>query len=111
MTELLIYSFCAYGLAYIVGESKISLPLRMWIEPPSVRDAKVSWLIQCFDSIRLVVLSLIECPACFGTWVGFFYGLWSAPTFMPPETRGAVLLGLYTCGSNHFLSQLGGKGG
>lgn len=138
MTELVIYSFCAYGLAYIIGESKISLPLRLFLEPPLRKEPepppvvppmveyeaertvrariveappKISWLNRCFDSIRLAVLSLIECPACFGTWAGFIYGLWFAPSFVPAGIRGAVLLGLYTCGSNSFLSRLGGKGG
>lgn len=103
---LFFYTVAAFGLAFILGFSKISLPVRMWIDPGS----KVTTFLRL---IRLFILTLIECPACLGFWTGFLYGLWVFGVFEPPifdgaSTSFAVMLGLYTCGTNFILGRVTG---
>lgn len=83
--KLILFSFCAFGFWYIVGRSMISrIPReRLW-----ARDISI---------VRILIL-LVECPACFGTWTGVLVGAW--------QTRNvqlAIMLALYTCTTNLIL--------
>jgi hypothetical protein len=90
--DLFIYSLAAFGLAYIVGWSKLSLPLRERLNPKSL------------------FLALLECPACLGTWVGFAAGYWAwSRGFSSLGWQMSVAVGgLYTCASNLILARLTG---
>lgn len=62
-----------FGLAYIVGHSKLSLPVRLAIEPPD-EPKNFMW------AIRSLFNTMIECVACFGFWQGLFVswvGFWA----------------------------------
>ena len=107
MLGLLFYAVAAFGLAYIVGHSVISLPLRLAVDPgPEIktqRDVFWSWF-----------LMLIECPACFGFWTGLFAGMLYAAADGPHYPREGALakllwavgLALFTTGSNFILARL-----
>lgn len=107
MMGLLFYTVAAFGLAYIVGHSAISLPFRMAVDPgPDVTTpSRVFWAW---------FLMLIECPACFGFWTGLFAGMLYAAIDGPlyPQEGAlakmlwAVGLALYTTGSNFVLARL-----
>ena len=106
MMGLFFYTVAAFGLAYIVGHSVISLPLRLAVDPgPDVDSpAKVSWAW---------FLMLIECPACFGFWTGLFAGMVYVAVDGPLYPREGALarvlwavgLALYTCGANFILAR------
>jgi hypothetical protein len=92
---LAFYSVSAFGFAYVVGHSVISMPVREWI----ARHPGHYW--QLF-------LAVIECPACFGWWVGFAGGI--AAFIADPFVSGLlpVFLPFYTAGSNYILARLTG---
>lgn len=98
MIGLLSWSVLAFGLAFIVGHSKISVPFRWWLADR--RGAVSDWF-----------LMLVECPPCVGFWAGIVGGvLWRAP-FLPSfggRTLSPLLLALFTCGSNLLLAKLVG---
>ena len=99
MLELLLYTVASFGLAFVIGHSKISRPFRLLLGPTSDRQVVRHWLIM-----------LLECPACLGFWFGLAYAL--ATDFMfgfPLRGWGAILgLALYTCGANFLLAALSG---
>lgn len=107
MLGLLFYAVAAFGLAYIVGHSVISLPFRMAIDPGAdvhtPRQVFCAWL-----------LMLVECPACFGFWTGLFAGMLYAALDGPhypqegalAKALWAVGLALFTTGSNFILARL-----
>lgn len=106
MMGLFFYTIAAFGLAYIVGHSGISLPFRMLLDPGEE-------LISPTQAARSFVLMLIECPACFGFWTGVFAGmlyLWIDGAYYPKEGPLAKFLfafglALYTTGSNFILAR------
>jgi hypothetical protein len=108
MLGLLFYTVAAFGLAYIVGHSAISLPLRILMEPPDLRGPQ--------DAFRAWALMLIECPACFGFWTGLLGGMVYAALDGPLYPQEGVLarllfavgLALYTCGANFILARFTG---
>jgi hypothetical protein len=107
MLGLLFYTVAAFGLAYIVGHSTISLPFRMVIDPGPETTTPKAVLAAWF-------LMLIECPACFGFWEGLFFGMLYAAADGPLYPREGALakmlwavgLALYTCGANFILARL-----
>lgn len=106
MLGLFFYSVAAFGLAYIVGHSGISLPFRMLLDPGEE-------LATPGQAARSFVLMLMECPACFGFWTGVFSGmlyLGMDGTHYPKEGPLAKFLfaaglALYTTGSNFILAR------
>lgn len=111
--SLLVFeAFAAFGLAYIIGHSKISLPFRMLVDPGN----KITKPTEAFWSFFLI---LIECPACLGFWIGsiiaaiFIYGpdpmisreivnsAYAKPLFI-------VSNGLFVCGVNFVLGRATG---
>lgn len=55
--NLLIYSFAVFGLAWVVGHSKISLPFRLWF-------AKLG-------PFGLLFVTMLECVGCFSFHIGW----------------------------------------
>lgn len=126
---MLTFLGAAFGLAYIVGHATISLPLRKVlggvpfrvrvkgeiIEGVSLEDAKLldgatitPARPGAFGPAGDFLTTLLECPACFGFWIGFIAGLLGmlAP---PPELSAfgwPITLGCLTSGSNFALSRL-----
>lgn len=107
MLGLFFYAIAAFGLAYIVGHSAISLPFRMAVDPgEQLRGPS--------DALRAYFLVLVECPACFGFWTGLFGGMLYAAADGPQYPREGVLakvlwavgLALFTTGSNFILARL-----
>ena len=63
-----------FGMAWIIADSKISIPVRKWI---AGRVGEKS-----------LFLTLIECPPCLSFWLGFFAGTfifstWAAALTLP----------------------------
>ncbi len=129
---MMLYLLGAFGLAYIVGHSVISLPFRTWLggtpekqlpspgnftnsttpRPGHIEPAKPGALGAFGDFL----CSLIECPACFGFWCGVAVGLLGMIS-LPPDwaLNGGffvrwigwpIALGCITAGSNFGLSRL-----
>jgi hypothetical protein len=86
------YSIAAFGLAYIVGHSEITLGLRRYLADG--------------NAFAQFVLALMECPACLGFWIGICAGL-NTPWF-GRSVSIAVCAGLYTCGANFILGRTTG---
>lgn len=103
MISLLVYAVASFGFAYIVGHSKISLPMRQMIDPgaPTVEmtGGKVA---------RGVFLMLLECPACLGFWTGLFAALFLNVWPDVSHLGSPLACALFTSGSNLLLSKLGG---
>lgn len=106
MLGLLFYTVAAFGLAYVMGHSAISLPFRMALDPgPELKTPA--------HAARAFLLTLIECPACFGFWTGLFAGmLYAAMDGAQYPREGALArllfavgLALYTTGSNFILAR------
>jgi hypothetical protein len=90
--RLLFYTLAAFGLSYIFGRAQISLNARIWF---AGRGGLFGWFVD-----------LVECPACFGTWLGFGAGfLWPdlVPLGSPP-----FMLALYSCACGYLLGRLTG---
>lgn len=96
MTSLIFYAVASFGLAYIVGQSKISLPIRNLIAPP------IEIEFEPWGVIRSGLVALLECPACFGFWTGLACGILAAPFWEIP------MLAVFTCGSNYLLAKFAG---
>jgi hypothetical protein len=70
-----LYLLGAFGLAYIVGHSAISLPVRIALSGlPEQRDGNGAIVVPRrpgkFGPLGDFLGALIECPACFGFWEG-----------------------------------------
>ena len=100
---LAIWTVAALGFAYVAGHSVISKPFREWLAGPVSDEGEplIVW--------RFWIVAGIECPACLGTWLGFFAGLaygiagGPGPLWLLPFA-GAF----YTAGSNLLLGKLVG---
>lgn len=95
----------AFGFAFIVGHSKISLPVRQRLDPGVPLRG---W----GDALRVLFLVLIECPACIGFWFGAIAQLAALLTghsgfFQSvPAAFSVVLTGCATSGSNFILARI-----
>lgn len=104
MITLTLWTLAQFGLAYIVGHSAISLPFRVALAPEKVETVG--------DSVRTFVVTMLECPACFGFWAGAgvaALGCWQYPGLvLLPAYVMAPAMALATSGSNYLLSRLAG---
>lgn len=99
MLPLLFWFLAAFGLCYVVGHARVSLPFRQRLG--DVAEAK-QW------RAMLWFVELIECPACLGFWLGLAGG-WFMPTLVPaPVPCAAFTLGLATCASGYILGRATG---
>lgn len=97
---LVLYFLSAFGFAFIVGHSKISLPFREWLAPVVQVPGP-----QPFFHLRAFLLALIECPACLGFWIGVIVFATHIVTLPLPFWLGLSLLALSTCAVNLLLAK------
>ncbi len=90
---LALYFLGAFGLAYIIGGSAISAPLRSWIGGPLDKPRPYFGL----------VIALLECPACFGTWTGAFFGCIRPRLFLADSWWIGILIGACTTAAVNLL--------
>lgn len=120
---MIVYLLAAFGLAYIVGHSTISLPFRKWLGGTPAKDDPTLYLTPmpakpgALGPLGDFLTALIECPACFGFWCGLIAALSGmipvhpefSDTIWPSTWRWftwPVMLGCVTAGSNFALSRL-----
>lgn len=114
----IVYTLAAFGLAFIISFSKISLPIREWIAPqiPERRGTFGDYSASPapFAAARTWLLALLECPACLGFWTGVaavlldrYTGILAAFTMTSwPVPLAAIFLALYTCATNFILGSI-----
>lgn len=91
----------AFGAAVIIGHSKISLPFRVFLAPPSD-------VLRPFPGSRFLC-ELLECVLCFGVWEGIFLVLAGVLHFSDATLLQSLVLGSLTvAASNLLLGRLGG---
>jgi hypothetical protein len=92
MTMLAYYTLAAFGLWYIVGASVISYPARAALKRAAAKNAAADYL-----------LDLLQCPACFGVWVGAVIAF---TRYSPMPEADFASLALYTGATNLILGHL-----
>jgi len=95
--DLLVYCLAAFGLAFIVGSSKITLRMRNAIAPLPKADRTLA------NGLRRFFIELIECAACFGFWEGL-----AALYFFSALVPRWWILPLLTSGVNLLLAKIAG---
>lgn len=60
LANTLLYALGCFGLAWVIADSKISLPIRVWIMAKTGEGP---------------LLMLLECPPCLSFWIGLFTGI------------------------------------
>jgi hypothetical protein len=90
---LILFFLAAFGLSFVLGFSKLSLPFREAL-------AKAG-------PIGVFFVTLVECPGCLGFWEGVAGWFWRGAFDLP--LSGSLLLGLVfalaVCGSNMVLGR------
>lgn len=81
--SLVLFFLGAFGLAYLAGHSVITMPFRELIGGPI---EKPRMFLGFF-------VALIECPACFGTWIGGTAGALMPGLFLQSTWWAGLLLG------------------
>jgi hypothetical protein len=106
--ELLVFLLMQFGLAYIVGHSEISLPVRYMLSPPVAETENVTPLPRRGWSVGRWLVRLVECPACFGFWAGGIAALSFGLSAGTRTGRADVFLfwGCAVAGSNFLLARL-----
>jgi hypothetical protein len=61
LSTIIVICMATFGLAWIIADSKISIPFRTWIARHTGEDS--------------IVLMLLECPPCLSFWIGLFFGI------------------------------------
>lgn len=93
MMSLALFWLASFGFAFVVGHSKISLPLRQWlggwvegsVVPDIEKGEVIGHVITHKPAVRWVgpfLVALAECPGCLGWWLGLgaaFGGLVTLP--------------------------------
>jgi hypothetical protein len=147
MMSVLTYCVGLFGLAYILGHSRISLPFRQaladWSEdrymcpycglipvrrweshpvdaPPGVPQTfeprcptcnrtpvpnDVTMRPRTWTGVHPMMwaVTLLECPACLGTWVGFSVGIIGLGATITPALSHPLSLAAFSAGSNALL--------
>lgn len=85
---VLVWTGIAFGFAYGVGHSVITLGARVWLS----QFKPLYW-----------PLALIECPACLGFWLGLATGAWISHDWF-----FALMSGLFTMATNFVLGRMTG---
>jgi hypothetical protein len=76
-----------WGAAWVIADSKLSLPSRRWIA--------LRW------GEENVGIQLLECPACLSFWLGI-----GAGQIMHMGFFGAIAFGLFACGLSFIFAAL-----
>lgn len=101
--SLTFYSISVFGFCWVIGASKITLPPRNLLNnlaAPTTRQKPLR-VVSSF------LLSLVECPACLGFWVGLVVGFQICAQLGQPRLL-AIALGFYTTGVNFLLGRATG---
>lgn len=88
METIIIWIAVAFGFAYGVGHSVVSLRARVWL----AQFEGMYW-----------PLALVECPACLGFWTGMIVG-----AVMSHDALFALGGGLFTMATNFMLGRMTG---
>ena len=94
MTALFVFTLAVFAVTFIVGQAKISYPLRSLIDSPAPG---------ALGTCRRGLVMLLECNACSATWLGvgaFLFHL------TPAELTSWWISGLYCCASSLILATL-----
>jgi hypothetical protein len=115
----IVYTLAAFGFAFIIGFSKISLPFRQWLsnnieqQDCPVGEACTRLELRPAQRICRWLLALLECPACLGFWTGLLctvvghlglaaaFGLFGWPLWL-----AAFFLALYTSATNFIIGAI-----
>lgn len=99
--ELLIAILVAFGITNIVTQSSIFYPMREWLGK-NINDPD-------FGKLSKFFYKLVNCPMCFGFWVGILVGAVVGPfPFWNVIFNGALYSG--TCWIIFCLTQFLGQG-
>lgn len=123
MIALVLYYLAAFGLAYVLGHSRISYPFRMVLGGLAAPDATtiteladrkrakldLHWDVKpIVPVVGPILIEMIECSACFGVWIGGVIG-WFMPPFVEEITGtrwvSIVVMALSTAASNLILAK------
>jgi hypothetical protein len=99
--NLFIYSFAVFGLAWVVGHSKISLPFRKALDTIDLNTS---------DYVRRFLLAMIECVGCFSFhvgWISWLVGIHLTGTW-GPSWVGMIVAALYTATSSLVIGRFAG---
>lgn len=105
---LIVYLISTFGLAYVLGHSKITQRARevafdLGFYKRNVRVETAGGSVTGYQPtifpLRWLVM-LVECPACLGFWVGLACGWRLFHVFST-----AVVLGFFTCSTNFMLGR------
>jgi hypothetical protein len=110
MNFALLYVFASFGFAFVLGYSKITAPLRIWLDHASflrLDDDKIETAnaIGYPKPIRFLcrwLLALLECPACLAFWLGAGAAFTPIGDTFPTGVSvaaTALLLGFANCGA------------
>jgi hypothetical protein len=100
MTSLLLYFLFVFGLAYVIGHARVSLPIREYLSPtPDVAPPLGgfgTWLVR-----------LVECPACLSWHLGLWFGFFGWPLHATTGGRvgDALVLAFGSCGVSFILGR------
>lgn len=111
MILLVFYSFCAYGFAWVIGHSKLSLVYRNPLSVIAFLPVnKLSGVMLINHALAKFFLSLFECVGCTGFWIGFAFSFSAIANSL---LSGAIFFkamswGTWTVASNLLLGKLTG---
>jgi hypothetical protein len=92
------------------SHSEVRCPEHSSSMPVSVDCPQTKWVhrVRWFHWPLGWFLSLIECPACLGFWLGLAAGLAWPSLDLGPGSYHAPAVALYTCGANFLLGRATG---
>lgn len=94
---LFLHFTASFGVAFVLGHSVISLPLRNWLQN---RGAVGSFL-----------LALFECPACLGWWLGATSAIFGLMALVvTPTLLGVMSSAFATSAVNLIAARIVGMG-
>ena len=112
MIDLIFFTMACFGLMYVIGHSVISLSIRERIARLSASSpGGTVGMPSNLPRWRFWLITLIECPACLGFWIGLAAGLFGYVPILVllspiPHPILAIVWGLYIAGTNYVLAKL-----
>lgn len=117
---LLLYVLASFGLAFVIGYSKISFPLRAWLgritslylaDDDKIEAGASTGYSRSVRFLARWLLSLLECPACLAFWFGVAATFTPIADFIPFSTSPLPLtlfLGFANCGAVLVIGMITG---
>lgn len=94
---ILLYVVAAFGFYLILGQSKITLPIRKWA---------FDWKAKTYTPLQWLV-TLVECPMCLGFWCGVVTtALWFGMPLCADYPLLPIVVGCVTSATNTVLFAL-----